>query len=224
MLMDRVIDVALAGLHRLVDLPALAVDPRAPELHRLRVRLVAEGVLPGARRRGVRQRLEHDLVEAAREAALEDRRHLEVHQRAAVLAVGRLVPALEELRRGPRVGLVGARPAGLREGHVLPHFLELRAQLEDALQEHELLVGLPGEGVGVRQGAHDVGVVRREVHGALVERDEPRAVAELGVGLGRGGDRCGSVGVGGERQSAQRLAAAASRWAMARSRRSRRNP
>ena len=149
------------------------MDLRAAELHRLGVGLEREGVLARLGGGRVGERLEDDLVEAAREAVGEDRGDLEVDERAPVAAVRGLVAELQELGGGARVGLVGARPARLGVRDVLADVLLLRAELEDALEQAELLVGLAAERVDVGERAQRGDVVGREIERAPVHARSP---------------------------------------------------
>src|SRR5690606_29909475 len=97
------------------------------------------------------ERLEDDLVEAAREPVREHGRDLQVDERASRASVRGHAAELQELGRGARVRLVRARLRRLGVRDVLADVLRLRAELEDLPEEAELLVGLPAERVDVRE-------------------------------------------------------------------------
>ena len=194
----RVVGRSLAALDGLVDLAVLAIDLRRAKLHDLAVRLVSERVLARRRRGLVGERLEDHLVEAGREAVLEDRRHRQIAQRAAVVSGGGRLSLLEKALRGPRVLFVGARFRRLDVLDVFANVFLLRPNRQDLAQRLQLLVGLARLGVEVGERAQGFDVFRRELERPLVERDRLRLEPERAVGARRGRERPCRIGLRSE--------------------------
>ena len=179
-----VVRCSLAALDGLVDLAVLTIDARRAKLNDLSVSVEVEAELAPRRCGLLRERLEHHLVEAAREAVRKHRGDDEVPQGATRVALVRRAAHREKALGRPRVRLVSAQTGRVDTLQILAHVLGLRLQGDDLPEQTQLRLTIAVFAVQVTERAKGGDVFGRHGESARVGSARAVLLAERTVRLG----------------------------------------